>query len=58
MNVFGMILATGNVFLIEEGIPVLRSNVHALPELTEHCDFFEVTRCKFQLKPLRALGAV
>ena len=29
-----------------------------LPELTEHCDFFEVTRCKFQLKPLRALGAV
>lgn len=29
-----------------------------LLELTEHCDFFEVTRCKFLLKPLKALAAV
>ncbi|WP_187329765.1 hypothetical protein [Rouxiella chamberiensis] len=26
--------------------------------LTEHFDFFEVTRCKFLLKPLKALVAV
>ncbi|MRS15686.1 hypothetical protein GJV06_12395 [Enterobacteriaceae bacterium RIT691] len=45
-------------FYTEGNIPVLRSLRYALPELTEYCDFFEVTRCKFQLKPLRALAAV
>jgi hypothetical protein len=51
-NVFGMILATGTV------IHLLPGTAQSNSELTEHCDFFEVTRCKFQLKPLRALAAV
>ncbi|MFW0766088.1 hypothetical protein ACN0IV_09595 [Trabulsiella odontotermitis] len=52
LNVFGMILATGTVIHLHPG------TAQANSELTEHCDFFEVTRCKFQLKPLRALAAV
>ncbi|CAL13171.1 hypothetical protein YE21202_26731 [Yersinia enterocolitica (type O:9) str. YE212/02] len=39
----------------ESGVVLLRLQ---LLELTEHCDFFEVTRCKFLLKPPKALAAV
>ncbi|HAI50847.1 MAG TPA: hypothetical protein DEQ39_19575 [Atlantibacter hermannii] len=38
-NVFGMILTTGNVILIQKASWFCEANNQRLPELTEHCDF-------------------